>query len=162
MTGAIISDAALAFPRGTLYWVGPKIGERSCFWGCKMATAEQKRDARKRWKDEKVKQGLCSQCGREPLLSTLYGLKCLRRVRNYYRERKGLGGWQPGKAGTVPYEYRTGPITFPKTFNGGLRLIRVNQDGVTAYYRSMKSRSPFKGAWITVRVEQRRTGKTGR
>jgi hypothetical protein len=127
-----------------------------------MATTEQKRNWRKRWRDGKVKQGLCSQCGEEPLLSTLYGLRCLRRIRNYYRHRKGFGGWQPGRRGTVPYEYRTGPINFPKTFNGGLRLIRVNQDGLTAYYQSMTSRSPFKGAWITVKVDRRGAGKNGR
>lgn len=120
-----------------------------------MATVEQKRKWRKHWQDERVKQGLCARCGREPLISTLYGLRCLQRIRNYYRKGKGFAGWRPGKAGAVPYEHRTGPVNFPKNFGHGLRLVRVNHDGLTAWYRSTSSRSKIKGVWITVTIEEK-------
>ena len=120
-----------------------------------MPTAEQKKEWRKRWKKEKIKQGLCSRCGKEPLVSTAYGLRCLRHIRNYSRKKKGLVGWRPGKHGPVPYEYRLGPVNFPLYFGHGLRLVRVNRDGLTAWYRSTSSRSHIKGVWVTLRVEKK-------
>jgi hypothetical protein len=120
-----------------------------------MATAEQKKKWKKQWRDAKIEQGLCSQCGKEPLISKWYCVKCLRRIRNYFRKQKGFLGWSPGRRGTVPFEHRKGPITFPKNFSRGLKLVRVNHDGLTAYYRAIRQGSPFKGAWITVRIEER-------
>jgi hypothetical protein len=119
-----------------------------------MATAEQKREWRKRWKNEKIKQGLCSRCGKEPLVSTAYGLRCLRQIRNYSRKKYGLVGWRPGKRGPVPYEHRPGPVNFPQNFGRGFRLVRVNQDGLTAWYRSTASQNKIKGVWVTLRVEK--------
>jgi hypothetical protein len=128
-----------------------------------MATAEQKREWRKRWKNEKIRQGLCSRCGKEPLVSTAYGLRCLRHIRNYSRKKKGFVGWRPGKHGPVPYERRPGPVNFPLNFGSGFRLVRVNEDGLTGWYRSTASRNKIKGVWVTLRVERklesdRRTG----
>jgi len=124
-----------------------------------MATVEQKKNWKKTWRDKMVKQGLCSGCGKEPLISTLYGLKCLRRIRTYYRKRKGFVGWSHGRRGTVPYEHRTGPITFPVNFTRGFRLVRVNRNGLTAYYGSTNRGSNLKGAWITVSFDKKAKAK---
>ena len=99
-----------------------------------------------------VMQGLCSQCGREPLTSTLYCLKCLK-VRRVYSRRKGSIGWKVGDRGCVPHEHRTGPITFPRTFCTRLKLVSVSKDGLTAYYRAENHRSGARGVWITAKLD---------
>ena len=120
-----------------------------------MATPEQTKQYSKNWRDKNLNQGLCSQCGKEPLLSTLYGLKCLRRFRDYTKKTKGYVGWEVSRQGTVPYEHRKGPITFPKKFVRGLQLVKVNRDGLTAYYETIRPNSRLKGAWITIKIEKR-------
>ena len=120
-----------------------------------MPTAKQQKKWRADWRTKQVQHGLCSACGREPLLSTLYGLKCLKRIRNYYRKRKGfVAKWYPGKGGTIPYEYRTGPVNFPKRLTNWLHLVKVNGDGLSAYYKSTKPKGRYKGAIISIKLEK--------
>ena len=117
-----------------------------------MATAEQKKRWQKAWRDKKVMQGLCSQCGREPLTSTLYCVQCLK-LRRFYSRREGHVDWKNGGLGCVPYEHRTGPITFPRTFCTRLKLVSVSKDGLTAYYRAENHRSGARGVWITAKLD---------
>lgn len=68
-----------------------------------MATTKYQRAYSKR----KRAQGLCTYCGKEPLVGKSgYGLYCLTIRRERAREKKGLKPWKRGKGGAIPTEYR--------------------------------------------------------
>jgi hypothetical protein len=56
-------------------------------------------------------------------------VKCLQRIRNYYRERKGFDGWQSGRG--EPFRMNTGQDRSISPRRLTSAVIRVNRDGAT-------------------------------
>ena len=55
------------------------------------------------WQKRKRALGLCSQCGKGPLLGKELCRICLVKRRSLERKRLGLKAWVPGCGGTIPY-----------------------------------------------------------
>src|SRR5215813_10289293 len=63
------------------------------------------------WRQRRLEKGRCACCGNEPLLSTLYGLRCLKRFRRKARRKHNLTTWATrqktkNRGGAIPLEKR--------------------------------------------------------
>ena len=55
-----------------------------------------------KWKEKKASQGLCEDCGKNPIQGKVSCKECREKRLNHVRRLKGFKPWRPGKPGRPP------------------------------------------------------------